>query len=686
MTLKRTLNTADVFSICAGAMVSSGIFLLPSIAYGLTGPSMIVAYIIAGFSMVPAAYIKAELATAMPISGLTFFSVFRSLGSYFGTICGFASWLSITFKTAFACVGLASLYSVFEPNAKPGTLSLIAIVIATVFTVINTLTLDGTKSLQKILVFVLLLILSFFSIYGLKEVPENGKNFTPFMTDGIGSLFATAGTVYVAFGGLTKIVAVSEEIKRPSKTIPRGMFLSFYGVLAIYVLLLIVVVAALSPDALSNSYTPIADAAAAAIGDWAGIAINIASFLAYATTVNSGILSAARSPVAMSRDKILPDFLSKSSQKFKTPVNGIIATYVILVVCLAFLSIEGLAKVASAQFLLSNLLVMSAGLVFGLSRFPSYQPRFKTLLFPYMNVAGIIINIVLLVDMGSISWISTSVMLVAVAVWYFIYVLPRNKQTQCVLKYLLSHPDAESRSSVEDELFKIRTADIKKDHFDYVTDRATVIETDCKDSRELFRTCADAVNAKFGIPPNNSFNMFVDAEFNGGFDIVPHVAVFNLAVVDTKDFLELFIVRSKKGVKFYDGSVCNIMFALVSSREFSSNFLQCYNSLCKAIAYPTYLKQAMTVRSLHNLKELLLVSYRKRYPLNDERLKYSDVFVEVSIPRVASTGSVRSRKSSIGSNPSDSDLPVATKVATDNSALPPLMEHSEGSESPSSGQ
>ncbi|KAL0247960.1 hypothetical protein GEMRC1_003199 [Eukaryota sp. GEM-RC1] len=104
MTLSRNLGLFDVFSICSGAMISSGIFLLPSVAFRMTGPSMIAAYLVAALLMVPTALVKAELATGMPISGLTFYSVFRSLGPYFGCVCGFASWLSITFKVCLVSV------------------------------------------------------------------------------------------------------------------------------------------------------------------------------------------------------------------------------------------------------------------------------------------------------------------------------------------------------------------------------------------------------------------------------------------------------------------------------------------------------------------------------------------------------------------------------------------------------
>ena len=79
-TLKKELGPVDVFSIAAGAMISSGLFVLPGLAFAKAGPAIIVAYALAGLFMVPALLAKAELVTAMPRSGGSYFFVERSLG------------------------------------------------------------------------------------------------------------------------------------------------------------------------------------------------------------------------------------------------------------------------------------------------------------------------------------------------------------------------------------------------------------------------------------------------------------------------------------------------------------------------------------------------------------------------------------------------------------------------------
>ena len=111
--LKKELGPISVFSIAAGAMISSGLFVLPGITFAKAGPAVIISYFLAGILMIPSLLASAELATAMPKSGGSYFFVERSLGPLMGTIAGFANWLSIALKATFALVGIGALATIF---------------------------------------------------------------------------------------------------------------------------------------------------------------------------------------------------------------------------------------------------------------------------------------------------------------------------------------------------------------------------------------------------------------------------------------------------------------------------------------------------------------------------------------------------------------------------------------------
>ena len=106
--LNKELGAFDVFAIATGAMFSSGLFLLPGLAASETGPSVFLAYLVSGVLVIPTMLSKAELGTAFPRAGGTYYIIDRTLGPLMGSIGGFGSWLSLVFKSAFALIGMGS--------------------------------------------------------------------------------------------------------------------------------------------------------------------------------------------------------------------------------------------------------------------------------------------------------------------------------------------------------------------------------------------------------------------------------------------------------------------------------------------------------------------------------------------------------------------------------------------------
>jgi amino acid transporter len=149
--LIRHLGGIDVFCIAAGAMISSGLFVLPTLVYAKVGPAVILVYILAGIIILPALFAKAELATAMPIAGGGYFFIERSMGSGAGTIGGFASWFSISLKSAFALVGIGVFATLINPNVTDWQIKFIAIGFCVFFTILNLISVKLTGRFQVFL-------------------------------------------------------------------------------------------------------------------------------------------------------------------------------------------------------------------------------------------------------------------------------------------------------------------------------------------------------------------------------------------------------------------------------------------------------------------------------------------------------------------------------------------------------
>ena len=125
--LKRDLGLFHIFCIASGAMISSGLFILPGIAYAKTGSSVVISYLIASIIIIPTLFSKAELATAMPKCGGDYFFIDRSMGPMIGTIGGLASWFALSSKTAFALVGIGAFVQLFNVGLSDFNIKLIAI-------------------------------------------------------------------------------------------------------------------------------------------------------------------------------------------------------------------------------------------------------------------------------------------------------------------------------------------------------------------------------------------------------------------------------------------------------------------------------------------------------------------------------------------------------------------------------
>ena len=160
MKLKKELNALDVFSIAAGAMISSGLFVLPAIAYKNAGIGMFFSYLFAGIVMLPALFSKLELTTAIPKAGGTYFFSERILGTGAGVVNGFANWFSISLKSAFALVGIGVFAGLLFPNITELQLKLIAAGACILFTLVNLFSVKLSGKLQVTLVGFLILILA----------------------------------------------------------------------------------------------------------------------------------------------------------------------------------------------------------------------------------------------------------------------------------------------------------------------------------------------------------------------------------------------------------------------------------------------------------------------------------------------------------------------------------------------
>lgn len=419
MNLKRDLGLVDLFCIATGTMISSGLFILPGLAFSKVGPSVIVSYVIAGILIIPAMLSTAELGTALPKTGGTYFFIDRSMGPLFGTLGGLADWISLSLKSAFALLGIGLFVTALSPSLTEMQVRAILVACCIFFTAINVVGVKVTGKVQVAMVAGLLLLLVSYVVLGSFSVSL--ERYTPFMPAGLPSVITTAGLVFVSYSGLTKVVDVAEEIKHPGRNLPLAMLLSLATVGALYTLTIFVTVGVVDAGPLQHSVTPVTLGARTFLG-WGGeVAMGIAAILAFATTANGGILVSSRTPLAMSKDRLLPGQLQKISKR-GTPAFSILLTCTFMVFILLFLNLESLAEAASTVTLLLYMFVNFSLIFMREGKIRHYNPTFRSPLYPWVQVGGIAGYVYLIVEMGTLPLVITGVFLLAGLCWYGIYV------------------------------------------------------------------------------------------------------------------------------------------------------------------------------------------------------------------------------------------------------------------------
>ncbi|PSQ61784.1 MAG: amino acid transporter [Halobacteriales archaeon SW_8_66_22] len=452
--LERSLGLFGTMMISMGAMIGSGIFVLPALGYKKAGPAVIVAYVLAGLVVLPAALSKAEMSTAMPESGGTYLYIDRAMGPLFGTIAGIGAWFSLVFKSSFALVGLGAYLVIFaEPLG--GSLTLVALGLGAAVVVLN---ISGTELCGKVQAVIVSLVVVGLAAYTVNAgfVADFGR-FAPadgFATHGTGGVVTAAAFVFVSYAGVTKVASIAEEVENPGRNLPLAMLGSLAIMTLIYVAVVAAVVGLSDAEVLKHggpnggaSLTPMADGAAALFGGFGEVLIAVVAVVALTSMANAGILSSSRFPLAMSRDSLLPSGLQTIDRRFKTPRNAILLTGGVLLLLIAFVPVVELAKLASAFQILVFSFENVAVITFREANLSSYEPTFHSPGYPYVQVVGLLGGLGLLTQMGAVPILGAAGIIAGGVLVYLVYGRSRTNRTGAL--GALRHGAAENEDVVD---------------------------------------------------------------------------------------------------------------------------------------------------------------------------------------------------------------------------------------------
>jgi amino acid transporter/mannitol/fructose-specific phosphotransferase system IIA component (Ntr-type) len=554
----------------------------------------------------------AELTTAMPKAGGDYFYIMRGFGPLLGTIAGLSSWFSLSLKGAFALLGIGA----YLTTITGFSINMIAFWVCIFFIILNLIGIREASRFQVILVLCLLGILLGYVISGIKFI--NFANFTPVFSKGLTGMLSTASFVFISYGGLTKVVALAEEVRNPGKDLPLVMILSLTIVSFIYAFVVFITIGGLNPERLRITLTPISDGAQIFGGEFLSILITVAAFLAFVTTANSALMTASRYPLGMSRDKILPLIFQKISSKFKTPYISILCTGFFMIAVILLLKLNILVKIASSILILLFISANATLILFRESKILSYKPKFKSPFYPYLQILGIIGGIFFLIEMGTFIIFLTGIFLFLGFIWYRSYVKKKVSKDSALI-YLLERLVSKDKELTSDNLLVelkdivIERDEISKDKFHKLIEEAEVLDMEGPlKVEDFFKEVSDILAVRLSTDSQYLFKKLIKRERESSTVIGKGLAIPHI-IIDGKNIFKIILTRAKTGIIFPNDEVVHTIFLLVSSSDERNLHLRVLSAIAQIVQDSKFYEKWFKAVNKDDLKNIILLAERRRF-------------------------------------------------------------------------
>ena len=358
--LARRLGTADAVLVGLGSMIGAGVFAVFGPAAQAAGTGLLVGLGIAAVVAYCNAVASAQLAAQYPTSGGTYVHGRERLGDWWGFLAG---WGFVVGKTA-SCAAMALTFAAYvapAPWARP-----VAILAVVALAAVNYRGVTRTARLIRVMVAFVLVALAVTVVASLAGgTADLTRLQQPIGPGGWYGVLQSAGLLFFAFAGYARIATIGEEVRDPQRTIPRAILLALGFVVVVYAVVGVAVLAAVGPEALAATATPLK--AAVGSGDWAWATpwVQAGAAVAALGALLALLAGVGRTTLAMARHDDLPRWLATVHPRFRVPHRAECA--LAGVVCVLVLSFDLRPVIGFSSFgvllyyLVANLSALTQG-------------------------------------------------------------------------------------------------------------------------------------------------------------------------------------------------------------------------------------------------------------------------------------------------------------------------------------
>jgi APA family basic amino acid/polyamine antiporter len=466
--LKSQLTLFDVTNLVVGAIIGADVYVASALSAGLLGPFSIVVWIVAGLIAIVIALCFAQCAALLPKVGGPYAYAHAAWGTFAGFVVGWSLWLAEWLSLAVFPVAFTNYLMYFFPGLSWAMQVVVKVLFVVFLIVTNIVGVKAAGRTNDVLTLIKLVPLLFFAVVGLLFIALNtgvaAKNYSPFVPLGFGGFGAALILIFWAYAGFEISTIPAEEVKDPSKTIPRAIVLGILIVTVFYLVTNVVIFGVMpslpplsspsAPGYLATSKAPLAQATntvllgipvLAVIG---AVIVGGGALISVAGSDESGMIGTSQLGYALAADGLFPHAFAKIHPKFKTPYLGIMIQAITALVAAIIGNLTML--IATSVFFMAIAYLATSGSIFSLHR-KGIKAQFHLRGGWVIPSLGVIFSIYLITQCTP-TQIALGLVMLAVGVPIYIKYTPKKEIAE-LKEALLSRESILKRASSQEERF-----------------------------------------------------------------------------------------------------------------------------------------------------------------------------------------------------------------------------------------
>ena len=457
-TLKRTLGPFALVALGIGAIIGAGLFVRTAAAIAdRAGPSVVLAFMVAGIGCAFAGLCYAEFASMIPISGSAYTYSYATMGELVAWIIGWDLVLEYAVGAATVAIAWSEyankvlewfgmsipyqwIHSPFQVAADTGVHGIMNVPAVFILALLSALLIRGTQEsafVNSIIVVVKVSIVLL--VIGIGWGFINPANHTPFIPaastyvtpegithqyGGIMGILGAAGVVFFAYIGFDAVSTAAQEAKNPKRDMPIGILGSLVVCTVLYVLFSYVLsgVATVQDFRSTGREASVAFAISKYMSgyEWLSRAVTVAILFGFSSVILVMLLGQSRVFYSMSRDGLVPRIFSDVHPRFRTPYKSNMVFFVFTALFGAFIPGDIVGEMTSIGTLFAFILVCLGVWIMRVRR-PDIPRGFTVPALPVVSVLGVFTCGAMIYGLGWTNWARLLAWLVIGMVFYFGY-------------------------------------------------------------------------------------------------------------------------------------------------------------------------------------------------------------------------------------------------------------------------